>query len=80
MSQEEKEPMGSPAPDEAGFLKIVSWIMVVAGSAAMLGSGGCILLSAGSDGGLALLLGGPPFLFGLGAVYVSWNLLKRLRS
>lgn len=78
MSQEGKEPLATP--DDAGFLKIVSWIMVVAGSVAMLGSGGCILLSAGSDGGLALLLGGPPFLFGLGAVYVSWNLLKRLRS
>lgn len=78
MSQEQE--WEQKPSDPSSFLKVVSWIMIIAGSIAMLGAGGCILLSAGSDGALALLLGGPPFLFGLGAVYVSWNLLKRLKE
>ena len=60
------------------FLKIVSWAVIVVGVIVMLGAGGCILVSMPTDGGLAMILGGPPFLFGLGAVYVAWNLVKRL--
>lgn len=69
-----------PQPGGADdFLRVVCWAVIVVGVIVMLGAGGCMLVSMPSDGGLAMILGGPPFLFGLGAVYVAWNLVKRLK-
>lgn len=73
--EDNKRPTGND-----GFATVVSWAVIIVGVLVVLGAGGCILVSMPTDGGLALLLGGPPFLFGLGAVYVAWQLLQRLKG
>ena len=74
MSEEQNN---QPAGND-GFAMFVSWAVIIGGTLVVLGAGGCILVSMPNDGGLAMLLGGPPLLFGIGAVYVAWQLLKRL--
>ncbi len=70
----------TPRPgDLDDFLRIVSWAVIVAGVIVILGAGGCIIFMLPTEGGLSMIVAGPPLLFGLGAVYVAWNLIKRLK-
>ena len=73
----------SPETGGSGNLRIVAILVMIGSIIGLLGSGFCALAFIGdspSDGGLVLLLAGPPLLFFGATIYVCKALLERLKK